>query len=115
MAKCTQSAITIKNRGNPNLGAVQDTAQAFLQLAWSLLLPTASERASALPTLLQRDDEYDSCGGRFMADLLVISMMADGGLQAAFEASLLAEANDLEINGRCNNDAVLRIGDGAKK
>jgi E3 ubiquitin-protein ligase HERC2 len=47
--------------GNPNLGAVQVTAQAVLQLAWSLLLPTASERASALATLLQRDDEYDSC------------------------------------------------------
>lgn len=27
-------------------------------------------------------------GGRFMADLLVTSMMADGGLEAAFEASL---------------------------
>lgn len=47
--------------GNPNLGAVQVAAQAVLQLAWSLLLPTASERASALTTLLQRDDEYDSC------------------------------------------------------
>jgi E3 ubiquitin-protein ligase HERC2 len=45
--------------GNPNLGAVQVTAQAVLQLAWSLLLPTASERALALATLLQRDDEYE--------------------------------------------------------
>lgn len=30
-------------------------------------------------------------GGRFMADLLVTSMMADGGLEAAFEASLLGK------------------------
>ena len=70
-----------------------------------------------------------------MADLLVTSMMADGGLEAAFEASLIgksdrflktlqklsylfcypffsifpAEANDLELTGRCNNDAVWRI------
>lgn len=47
--------------GNPNLGAVQVAAQATLQLAWSLLLPTAQERATALATLLQRDDEYVSC------------------------------------------------------
>ncbi len=46
---------------NRNLGAVQVTAHAFLQLAWSLLLPTVSERASALAILLQRDDECDSC------------------------------------------------------
>lgn len=47
--------------GNPNLGALQVTAQGVLQLAWSLLLPTASERALALATLLQRNEEYDSC------------------------------------------------------
>lgn len=95
--------------GNPNLGALQVTAQGVLQLAWSLLLPTASERALALATLLQRNEEYDSCGGRFMADLLVTSMMADGGLEAAFEASLQVEANDLEMSGRVGNDTVWRV------
>lgn len=44
--------------GNPNLGLVQIAAQAVLQLAWSLLLPTAQERATALASLLQRDEEY---------------------------------------------------------
>ena len=34
-------------------------------------------------------DEYGSGGRRFMADLLVTSLMADGGLEAALEASLL--------------------------
>ena len=40
--------------GNPALGAVQSAAQATLQQAWSLLLPTPEERATALSTLLHR-------------------------------------------------------------
>lgn len=67
-SECSSSVLQrLKNHvvalagGNPNLGAVQVAAQAVLQLAWSLLLPTAQERAAALAALLQRDDEYDSC------------------------------------------------------
>ena len=44
--------------GNPGLGSVQIAAQAALQQAWGLLLPTAKERTSALATLLHRGDEY---------------------------------------------------------
>ena len=40
--------------GNPALGVVQSAAQATLQQAWSLLLPTPEERATALATLLHR-------------------------------------------------------------
>ncbi len=66
--------------------------------AWSLLLPTAEERATALAALLQRGDgDHGSSGRRFMADLLVTCLMADGGLEAALEASLLAEAKDADI------------------
>ena len=94
--------------GNPALGPIQIAAQQALQHAWSLLLPTAKERASALTTLLHRGDEYGTSktdlnlviknfiilfcdflgGGRFMADLLVTSLMADGGLEFALEQSL---------------------------
>ncbi len=34
-------------------------------------------------------------GGHFMADLLVTSLMADGGLEAALEASLLGKCSTL--------------------
>lgn len=110
--ECLKNHVVSLAGGNSNLGAVQDAAQAVLQLAWSILLPTAQERAIALTALLQRDDEYESCkyfsrfiacpktlssnihicfiigGSRFMVDLLVTSMMADGGLEAAFQACL---------------------------
>merc|ERR1711911_454875 len=46
--------------------------------AWSLLLPTAEERATALAALLQRGDgDHGSSGRRFMADLLVTCLMAE--------------------------------------
>ena len=105
--------------GNPALGSVQIAAQAALQQAWCLLLPTAKERTSALATLLHRDGEYGTSmiisnsfvdikfklssslniialisieGGRFMADLLVTSLMADGGLEIALEQSILGNS-----------------------
>jgi hypothetical protein len=39
-------------------------------------------------------------GGRFMADLLVTSMMADGGLEAAFEASLLGKSDRFQSSSK---------------
>ena len=87
--------------GSPVLGGVQTAAQATLQQAWRLLLPAPQERATALhnlllAALLQRGEECGANGRRFMADLLVTSLMAAGGLEAALEASLLAEAVDAD-------------------
>lgn len=58
--------------------SIQSAAQSVLQVGWSLLLPTADERARALSALLPQHSGGDSgvsvlpSGGRkFMADLLV--------------------------------------------
>ena len=74
-------------------------------MGWSILIPTAEERAKALSTLLpnaaapathQASSPEDSTaastalspGRRFMTDLLVSSLMADGGLEAALVAAI---------------------------
>ena len=79
--------------GAKALGAVQTAAQATLQQSCGLLLPTAHERAAALASLLKREDCDDGTdsGRKFMTDLLVCSLMADGGLQDALQASLLGQ------------------------
>jgi len=89
---------------SPALGGVLTAAQATLPQAWSLLLPTPQKRATALhnvllAALLQRSEECGDSGRRFMADLLVTSLMADGGLEAALEVSLLAGAVDADDAG----------------
>lgn len=105
------------------LGTVQAAAQAVLQSGWSVLLPTAEERARALSALLpcagawpgragsggpraggaasrwqergpfavSGNDVNVSPGRRFMIDLLVGSLMADGGLESALNAAITAE------------------------
>ncbi|KAK7864133.1 hypothetical protein R5R35_007650 [Gryllus longicercus] len=72
------------------LGSVQRAAQATLQTGWSVLLPTADERARTLSALLPgsgSDPSSLSSGHRFMTDLLVSSLMADGGLESALRAA----------------------------
>lgn len=112
------------------LSTVQAAAQAVLQSGWSVLLPTAEERARALSALLpcagglgpgtgvvwgwhRRSADRGWClphtgentcpfpvsgnevnispGRRFMIDLLVGSLMADGGLESALNAAITAE------------------------
>lgn len=109
------------------LGTVQAAAQAVLQSGWSVLLPTAEERARALSALLpcagggagagarsageervlggdglhslaktfpfpvSGNEVNVSPGRRFMIDLLVGSLMADGGLESALNAAITAE------------------------
>lgn len=111
------------------LNTVQGAAQAVLQSGWSVLLPTAEERARALSSLLPNAGESVSehllihylgyknnkkkvstlnvltltlfpasgnemsvsPGRRFMIDLLVSSLMADGGLESALNAAITAE------------------------
>ncbi len=91
------------------LETIQRSAQQCLQVGWSVLLPTAEERARALSTLLPTaitggvasgspsSEPACSSGKRFMTDLLVSSLMADGGLEVALLAAIKAEVRDLEM------------------
>ncbi|GAB0100562.1 Probable E3 ubiquitin-protein ligase HERC2 [Sergentomyia squamirostris] len=78
------------------LKTIQDAAQATLQIGWSVLLPTASERAQTLTSLLPSgvDNNISTCGHRFMTDLLVGSLMAEGGLQTALNQVINCEPED---------------------
>ncbi|CAG9815802.1 unnamed protein product [Phaedon cochleariae] len=80
------------------LPSVQSAAQAALQSGWSILLPTANGRARTLSSLLLNSDmEPKMCksGHRFMTDLLVWSLMADGGLETALNEALGIDISEL--------------------
>ncbi|KAF5273445.1 hypothetical protein FQA39_LY07462 [Lamprigera yunnana] len=78
------------------LSTIQKAAQATLQAGWSVLLPTANERAHTLSSLLPNTEVgVISCGHRFMTDLLVWSLMADGGLEIALNEALNTELTEL--------------------
>ncbi|KAJ8962033.1 hypothetical protein NQ314_005815 [Rhamnusium bicolor] len=80
------------------LSMVQGAAQAALQAGWSVLLPTANGRARTLSSLLLNTDiEPKMCrsGHRFMTDLLVWSLMADGGLETALNEALGVDISEL--------------------
>jgi E3 ubiquitin-protein ligase HERC2 len=70
---------------------VQKAAQSLLEAGWSILIPTAEERASTLSNLLRNKGNGDGEGQKFMTDLLVSSLMADGGLEAALDAAIRSE------------------------
>ncbi|XP_039436955.1 probable E3 ubiquitin-protein ligase HERC2 isoform X1 [Culex pipiens pallens] len=81
------------------LKTMQEAAQWTLQVGWSILLPTASERAQTLTSLLpvghdaaaNATSSNSSSGHRFMTDLLVGSLMAEGGLQTALNQAINAQ------------------------
>ncbi|XP_020288916.1 E3 ubiquitin-protein ligase HERC2 isoform X1 [Pseudomyrmex gracilis] len=87
------------------LATIQEAAQAVLQTGWSILLPTANERAKTLSSFLPNTSNnmeqsgsaniYINSGQRFMADLLVSSLMVDGGLELALKAAIKAEIADM--------------------
>ncbi|XP_043204412.1 E3 ubiquitin-protein ligase HERC2-like [Amphibalanus amphitrite] len=88
--------------GSGVLPAVQAAAQGTLKVGWSALLPTAEERAKTLSTLLPHagcEVGSPSPGRLFMTDLLVSSLMADGGLETALRAAVKVEVQDLEEGG----------------
>uniref|UniRef100_A0A672Q5U6 E3 ubiquitin-protein ligase HERC2 n=1 Tax=Sinocyclocheilus grahami TaxID=75366 RepID=A0A672Q5U6_SINGR len=89
-----QTVVTLASNAGV-LNTVQAAAQAVLQSGWSVLLPTAEERARALSSLLPNaasaNEMSISPGRRFMIDLLVSSLMADGGLESALNAAVTAE------------------------
>ncbi|XP_058055381.1 probable E3 ubiquitin-protein ligase HERC2 [Anopheles bellator] len=79
------------------LKTMQEAAQWTLQVGWSIILPTASERAQTLTSLLPSSGHEGtaptagaatSAGHRFMTDLLVGSLMAEGGLQTALNQAI---------------------------
>ncbi|KAH6936919.1 hypothetical protein HPB50_024082 [Hyalomma asiaticum] len=84
------------------LPTVQRAAQQTLQAGWSFLLPTADERARALSLLLlsstccQGAESGSTPGKRFMTDLLVGSLMADGGLESSLQTAIKVEIQDIE-------------------
>ncbi|KAB5583793.1 hypothetical protein PHYPO_G00099730 [Pangasianodon hypophthalmus] len=94
-----QTVVTLASNAGV-LNTVQAAAQAVLQSGWSVLLPTAEERARALSSLLPNaassHEMSVSPGRRFMIDLLVSSLMADGGLESALNAAITAEIQDIE-------------------
>lgn len=81
------------------LKTMQETAQWALQVGWSVLLPTASERAQTLTSLLPSEPGISTAGHRFMTDLLVGSLMAEGGLETALKQAIRLESNDCVDNG----------------
>ncbi|XP_026277054.2 E3 ubiquitin-protein ligase HERC2 [Frankliniella occidentalis] len=88
------------------LESMQLAAQATLQRGWSVLLPTADERAKTLSALLPSSGPNAnslSAGHRFMTDLLVSSLMADGGLEAALVAAVRVELGLLAADGSEDN------------
>ncbi|XP_077153037.1 E3 ubiquitin-protein ligase HERC2 isoform X1 [Ranitomeya variabilis] len=94
-----QTVVTLASNAGV-LNTVQSAAQAVLQSGWSVLLPTAEERARALSALLPNaasgNEMSISPGRRFMIDLLVSSLMADGGLECALNTAITAEIQDIE-------------------
>ncbi|KAJ8985747.1 hypothetical protein NQ317_014400 [Molorchus minor] len=91
------------------LQTVQNAAQAALQAGWSILLPTANGRARTLSSLLLNTDiEPKMCrsGHRFMTDLLVWSLMADGGLETALNEALGVDISELaDIDENCEQSS----------
>ncbi|KAK9875129.1 hypothetical protein WA026_005922 [Henosepilachna vigintioctopunctata] len=89
---------------------IQKAAQDALQAGWSILLPTANGRAKTLSSLLLHTDiEPKMCksGHRFMTNLLVWSLMADGGLETALKEALSTEISDLsEVDGNQDQPAT---------
>eukprot|EP00118_Oscarella_pearsei_P022140 m.252836 g.252836 ORF g.252836 m.252836 type:complete len:3992 (+) comp40356_c1_seq2:177-12152(+) len=90
--------------------SVQAAAQACLNSGWLVLLPTAEERAKALSEMLPKEEALDPsqvpASRRFMIELLVNSLMADGGLEAALDAAVRSEISSK------SNGVVSLAGDG---
>lgn len=75
------------------LKTIQEAAQWTLQIGWRILLPTPSERAQTLTSLLPVgcDSTITTSGQRFMTSLLVGSLMTEGGLQTALNQAINSE------------------------
>ena len=92
--KSIKTRILQLSGGSSILKTIQEAAQSALQIGWSILLPTPSERAQTLTSLLP--DPSQASAHRFMTDLLVGSIMAEGGLETALNQIINAERQDCE-------------------
>lgn len=92
--KSIKSRILLLSGGSSVLKTIQEAAQNALQIGWSILLPTPSERAQTLTSLLP--DPSQASAHRFMTDLLVGSIMAEGGLETALNQIINSERQDCE-------------------
>lgn len=110
------------------LPSVQNAAQSVLRSGWAILLPTVSERASALSGLLPSGEGQHSVshtaidfltfnagpvtdslpkGQQFMIHLLVSSLMADHGLENALMSAITFETREHDtISEILSDDAV---------
>jgi E3 ubiquitin-protein ligase HERC2 len=82
---------------NPGVvSSVQTAAQSCLNRGWVVLLPTAEERARTLSELLPKEESVDMtqvpAGRQFMIELLVNSLMSDGGLEVALDTAIQVES-----------------------
>lgn len=92
--KSIKSRILQLSGGASILKTIQEAAQSALQIGWSILLPTPSERAQTLTSLLP--DPSQASAHRFMTDLLVGSIMAEGGLETALNQIINSESQNCE-------------------
>lgn len=92
--KSIKSRILQLSGGGSVLKTIQEAAQRALQIGWSILLPTPSERAQTLTSLLP--DPSQASAHRFMTDLLVGSIMAEGGLETALNQIINSESQNGE-------------------
>lgn len=92
--KSIKSRILQLSGGSSILKTIQEAAQSALQIGWSILLPTPSERAQTLTSLLP--DPSKESAHRFMTDLLVGSIMTEGGLETALNQIINSESQDCE-------------------
>lgn len=86
--------------GTNILKTIQDAAQRALQIGWSILLPSATERAQTLTSLLPSEPSISTSGHRFMTDLLVNSLMAEEGLQTALKQAINTETEEVLSSGQ---------------
>lgn len=106
LAEGSRLLVNLKSRilqlagGSNILKTIQEAAQKTLQIGWSILLPSATERAQTLTSLLPSEPSISTSGHRFMTDLLVNSLMADEGLQTALKQAINAEPEDCLNNGQ---------------
>lgn len=106
LAEGSRLLINLKTRvlqlagGSNILKTIQDSAQRALQIGWSILLPSATERAQTLTSLLPSEPSISTSGHRFMTDLLVNSLMADEGLQTALKQAINTEPEECSNNGQ---------------
>ena len=102
------------------LKTIQKAAQSCLQLGWSVLLPTAEERARALSELLpteiqnqgtlgtdipmehggfvQSEHYGNNSGKKFMIDLLVNSLIQKNSLETALMTAIKVEMQEIDEN-----------------